>query len=133
MVRALDAVGVDYAGHVHTLLDSLSEDQMDVLGEVLDLHPNLLNAQNNDGETLLYSAIFTGSVSKTEFLLERGADVSITSHERTPLETAEYATMNSVNYAVQFADTDPAEHTIWLNTAAAHTAIADLLRAHAGH
>lgn len=54
--------------------------EVGVLREILDAHPDLLNAQNADGWTALHIAAFAGQAAAVRFLLDAGADLHATSH-----------------------------------------------------
>ena len=65
-----------------------------VLREVLDVHPDLLNAFDRSGWTALQLAAYTGQMEVVRLLLERGADIHAVSRNEqaaTALKSAEVA------------------------------------------
>lgn len=102
------------------------------LQEILESHPHLANAENEDGLTLLGYAAHFGNAAAVQLLLDYGADIDAVSHSRVsyiPSNTALHAVIAGernmdvikrlLNHHAQTHIFDSNGHTC-LHTAASH-------------
>src|SRR6266545_3736249 len=59
------------------IFGALATGQTERFKSLLDEHPNLVNARNENGDSLLLSAVYMGRKDLFELLLQKGAGVSL--------------------------------------------------------